>query len=255
MHKPRIIPVLLIKDNKLFKSTKFENLKYIGDPINAIRIFNKKQIDEIIVIDICATKNNKKPNLDLIKKISNECYMPFAYGGGIKDVDIAREIIFAGAEKIIINNSVIVDDRIITNLSNNFGSQAVVVSVDIILDKTNNYKIFNYLTKSMLSLELKQYLKQIENLGAGEIFLNFVDNDGMMGGYDLFKINDIYEYISVPLMVCGGVGKITDFKNLLHKVPKISAMCAGSFFVYQGKLKSVLINAPSKKEIEAIYDL
>ena len=246
MIKNRIIPVLLLQDNGLIKTQKFKDPKYVGDPINAIKIFNQKEVDEMVFLDVSASKSNTSPKYKLINDIASECFMPLAYGGGIKDLKSAEKIINIGIEKIIINNEVFKNPGLINELSKHLGNQSVVVSIDIKKTAFGNYKIFSYCTKKYHSINLNNYLSEVQNRGAGEIFINFVNNDGMMKGYDLDLLDIVLKIVKIPLVFCGGAGSIKDFKIASEKNNYVG-LAAGAMFVFRGPHRAVLINYPSRK--------
>ncbi len=243
--KNRVIPVLLLKDSGLIKTKKFDNPQYVGDPINAIRIFNQKEVDEMIFLDIGASKNNELPNFDLIEDIASECFMPLAYGGGVKNLDCAEKLIKVGIEKIVINSIVLENFGFINELSQNLGSQSVVVSVDIKKSFLGSYRIFSYQRKEYSSFKLDDFLIEIQDRGAGEIFINCVDNDGMMSGYDLDLLDRIMKKVKIPIVFCGGAGSLDDLKKV-SSIYDYIGLAAGSLFVFKGPHRAVLINYPTR---------
>jgi len=243
--KNRVIPVLLLKDSGLIKTKKFDNPKYVGDPINAIKIFNQKEVDEMIFLDIGASINNKLPNFDLIEDIASECFMPLAYGGGIKDLNCAERLINVGIEKIVINSIVLENISFINELSQNLGSQSVVVSLDIKKSFLGSYKVYSYLKKEYSSVKLDDFLVEVQNQGAGEIFINCVDNDGMMAGYDLALLDRVMKKVKIPVVFCGGAGSLDDLKNV-SDIYDYVGLAAGSLFVFKGPHRAVLINYPTR---------
>lgn len=251
MFRPRVIPVLLLRNKGLVKTVRFKNPTYIGDPINAVRIFNEMEADELIFLDITATKENRCVNIDLVKNIGDEAYMPFAVGGGISTLEEAKKIINVGAEKIVINSIACKNPNFILELANKLGSQSIVISIDIKKSTLGKYKIwFNSGTQSS-SYELKEYLKIIENAGAGEIMINSIDQDGMMKGYDLELVKMVTETVTIPVIACGGAGNLQHMKDAVIE-GKASAIAAGSMFVFHGQRRAVLINYPEKKELDTI---
>ena len=243
--KNRVIPVLLLKNGGLVKTRKFNNSKYVGDPINAIKIFNQKEVDEMIFLDICASKNDELPDFDLIKDIASECFMPLAYGGGIKDLDCAERLINVGIEKIVINSAAIENMEFIYELSQNLGSQSVVVSIDIKKTFLGSYKIYSHTRDNFISYRLDDFLIEIQNYGAGEIFINSVDLDGMMSGYDLVLLDKIMKKVKIPIVFCGGAGSLDDLK-IVSNIYKYTGLAAGSLFVFKGPHRAVLINYPTR---------
>ena len=245
MYRNRIIPCLLLNENKLVKTTKFKNPKYLGDPLNAVKIFNDKCVDELIFIDISATKN-KKINFKLLEKIANQSFMPLGYAGGINNFDDAAKIFKLGFEKICLNNSLFTNPNLITKISNTYGSQSVVVCIDVKKNIFGKYQIYNYLTNKTHN-NLLEWAKNAEKLGCGEIIINSVDNDGVMKGYDPKLIKLISENLNIPVVALGGAGKLQDLQEIIKH--GASAAAAGSLFVYYGPHKAVLINYPGENEL------
>lgn len=252
-NRPRIIPVLLIDNQDLVKTVNFKNPTYLGDPINAVKIFNIKGIDELSILDISATKNNKEPDWDLLKDIASQAFMPLSYGGGLKNIEQIKQLFKIGYEKVVINSSFVENPSLITEAANFAGSQSVVVSIDA--KKVNNdYKCFINDGKTMVDCSPVEMAIKAENYGAGEIFINSIDNDGKMEGYDLELVRNITSAVSIPVIACGGAGQVKDLKEVI-RTGGAHAAAGGSMFVYYGKLKAVLITAPSEKELidEGIY--
>jgi cyclase len=249
MLKTRVIPCLLLKNKGLVKTVKFKNPKYIGDPINCVRIFNDKEVDELIFLDITATLEKRKPQFDLLEKISTECFMPFGYGGGINNADVAKQVLKQGAEKIILNSSAL-DFKFVKKVSSIFGSQSVVVAIDVKknwLGKHHSYTHSGTRNTNMNPLDLA---KKVELNGAGEIFVNSIDRDGTMTGYDLELIKMISDNVDIPVVASGGAGQLIDFQHAVKK-GGASAIAAGSMFVFQGTHKAVLINYPTNDELKS----
>ncbi len=250
MTRVRVIPVLLMKDNGLVKTRKFKDPVYVGDPINAVRIFNEKQTDEICILDISATQNKRKPNFKKIEEIASECFMPLSYGGGISNLNDAIQLFSLGVEKIILNSVLKSDPSLITKIAERFGSQSVVVSVDCKKLFLGGYDVVSNSAKSKLSSDPIAFAKSMVDLGAGELIVHAVDRDGMQNGYDLELINKISKSVSIPTVACGGASSIKDFELAVSH--GASAVAAGSFFVFHGKHRAVLISYPSSKEIDLI---
>lgn len=249
---PRIIPCLLIHDKGLVKTVKFKNAKYVGDPLNAVRIFNEKEVDELIVLDIDASVSNYEPNYKIIQNIASECRMPLCYGGGIKTVEQAQKIFSLGVEKIAISSIAVENPLIISDIAKRVGNQSVIIVLDVkkkVLQ--NKYEIFTHNGLRNTGIDAIKFVKECENLGAGEIVINSIDNDGVMNGYDLKLINTIRENINIPLTVLGGAGSLEDIGKLISTFGIIGA-AAGSIFVFKGKYKAVLINYPNKIEKEEL---
>lgn len=247
----RFIPVLTLADRGLIKTVKFSSRKYIGDPINAVRIFNDKGVDELIFLDIFASKLKKKVEFAIIEEIANEAFMPFAFGGGINNVTDAKSLLRLGVEKIVINSICYSDELFIRKLSDNIGSQSVIVSIDVKRNIFNNYELKSISGEKRETLSLEKHLERAQELGAGEIMITSINKDGTMSGMDMDLIKRVSSLTSVPIIVCGGVGTIEDVQCVLEEV-KVSAVAAGSVFVYQGINKGVLINYPDEAEIEKL---
>lgn len=251
MLKKRIIPTLLLRGSGLYKTTKFKNPVYLGDAINVAKIFNEKYVDELLVFDITASSEKREPDYALIKSITSSCFMPVGFGGGINSVEIAKKIFAAGVEKICLNTSALKNPDLITKLANTFGNQSVVVSLNIQRNWLGKINIVDNQLKKIEVKDIIEFIKHFEYLGAGEIFINDVDNEGTMKGYDLDFITTIASELNVPLIACGGAGKKDDIKMLL-KNTKVSAAAAGSIFVYNGPRKAVLISYLEPSELKEI---
>lgn len=245
---PRIIPCLLIHNKGLVKTTKFKNPKYVGDPINAVKIFNEKEVDELIVLDIDASVNGNEPNYKMIENLAVECRMPLCYGGGIRTVDQAQTIFSLGVEKISISSLAIENSSIISKMADRVGKQSVVVVLDI-KKRTfgSKYEIYTHNGKRGTGLDPVAFVSELQRLGAGEIVVNSIDQDGVMNGYDIDLIKQIREKITIPITVMGGAGNLTDISKIINEFGVIG-VAAGSMFVFKGKFKAVLINYPVPKE-------
>lgn len=248
----RIIPVLLYKNQGLYKSVNFKNHNYIGDPINAIKIFNDKEVDELIFLDIDASTKKTGVNYNLIEQITGECFMPLSYGGGISTLVEIEKILKLGVEKVVINSYAINNLNFIKEASDKFGSSTIVVSVDYKKDLFGRLRVYSKSGNEKSSLAPIQYCLLLEEYGVGEIMLNSIDHDGIMNGYDLQTIEEAVKKIGVPLIACGGAGTLEDFKKL-YELTNVSAMAAGSMFVYHGPFKAVLINYPSAEDKKYIF--
>ena len=241
MYQPRIIPILLLKNQGLVKSKKFKNLNYIGDPINAVKIFNDLKADELVFLDILANKQNRRISIDFVKKVGVEANMPFGVGGGIKTIGDIKEIINAGAEKVILNTFAFKNPNFVKEASDEFGSSTISVSVDV--KKTFFYgnRVFIHSGNKKTKSNPVEYCKRLEDLGAGEIIINSIDCDGMMCGYDIDLINQISHNVTIPVVASGGAKGFKDFQFAIEK-GHASAVAAGSMFVYHGPRNAVLIN-------------
>lgn len=255
MFRPRIIPVLTLKGKGLVKTIKFDKrtARYIGDPINAVHIFNDFESDELIFLDITATSDARCISVDLVKKIGEEAYMPFAVGGGITTIEQVHQLISAGAEKVIINTSCIKAPDLLAEASGQFGKQSIVAAIDIKKNLFGKYKIYINDGCKQIDIDIKKHIKNLENTGAGELFINSIDRDGTMSGYDLEIIRCISEQVKIPVIACGGAGSITDLM-FVTKNAKASAAAAGSLFLYHGSRNAVLINYPDKKDLLTLLE-
>jgi len=253
MLRSRIIPCLLIHNKGLVKTVKFKDHKYVGDPINAVKIFNEKEVDELIVLDIDATKENRGPNLKMIKNIADECRMPLCYGGGINTVEQALQIINLGVEKVALSYSALQDIELCQKIGDIIGNQSVVVVIDVKKKKLfSGYDIYTHNGTKKSKWDLYDFVSKLEEIGIGEIVINSIDNDGVMKGYDISLIETIRGKCSMPITVLGGAGNIDDIKKIIKKF-KIIGAAAGSLFVFKGKYKAVLINYPNREERKPVY--
>lgn len=248
---PRVIPCLLIQNGRLVKTTKFADPKYVGDPLNAVRIFNEKEVDELIFLDICASKERSEIDYDLINSIASECFMPFAYGGGLHSLDQARRVLRNGAEKVILCSAAIENPRLLSSVADEFGSQSVVVSINVKRKLFGAYCVFDSRNGKALSLDPVRFAQRCVENGAGELFLNDVDRDGTRGGYDDGLIRAVSQQVDVPVVACGGASSIEDLKHAIDV--GASAAAAGSLFVLHGKHRAVLITYPERERLELLF--
>lgn len=252
MLRPRIIPSLLIHDKGLVKTVKFKEAKYVGDPINAVKIFNEKEVDELTIFDIDATVLGNEPDYALIEKLANQSRMPLCYGGGVKTIEQALKIFGLGIEKIALSSSVIKNQNLIRQISERVGSQSVVIVLDVKKKLLGGYEIYTHNGKNGTGINPIDFAEKVQDLGAGEIIINSIDQDGMMNGFDMNIIDKIRQVVSIPVTVLGGAGSLADIKKVIHKHGVIG-VAAGSLFVFKGKYKAVLINYPSKEEKSKLY--
>lgn len=253
MLRPRIIPCLLVKNKGLVKTVQFKDGKYVGDPINAVRIFNEKEADELMVIDIDATSKNNEPDYKMIENLASECRMPLCYGGGIKNLEQAQRIFSLGVEKIAISSAAISNPKIISEIASKVGSQSVVVVLDVKKKMFGGYDLYTNNGKKNLNINPVDFASKMEIEGAGEIVVNSIDNDGVMKGYDFDLIDKVRNSVTLPLTVLGGAGDLEDIGLLIQKYGIIGA-AAGSLFVFKGKYKAVLINYPNWEEKDKIIN-
>ncbi|MFA6013570.1 MAG: AglZ/HisF2 family acetamidino modification protein [Gallionellaceae bacterium] len=248
MLKHRLIPCLLLHNGGLVKTQKFSNPKYVGDPINAIRIFNEKEVDELVVLDISASKEKREPNYELIEQLAGECFMPLCYGGGIRTIEQARTLFGLGLEKIALQSAALEDLSLLTKIADQFGSQSVVASVDVKKNWLGKHKLFRSSSGKTSTQTWQDFIRQAVVAGAGEVMLNAVDRDGLMQGMDIDLIKEASSNVPVPLIAVGGVGCLADIKAAVGA--GASAVAAGAFFVYQGPHRAVLITYPNYQELE-----
>jgi cyclase len=254
MLRPRIIPSLLIHENGLVKTVNFKNPKYVGDPINAVKIFNEKAVDELAVFDIDATVLGKEPNYSLIERLASQSMMPLCYGGGVKTVEQAQRIFSLGIEKIASSSAVLQNPKLITQIADRVGSQSVIVVLDVKKKLLGGYEVFTHNGKKATGINPFKFVEEAQKLGAGEIVINAIDKDGMMKGYDLDLIAKVREKISLPMTVLGGAGSLEDIEKIID-VHGVIGVAAGSLFVFKGPYKAVLINYPSQLEKNKIFKI
>lgn len=247
LRRTRLIPVLLIRNHKLVKTTNFKNEVYVGDPINALRIFNEKEVDELIVVDIGASQK-KEPDFEYISRLVSECFMPLAYGGGIQTLSQAKELFSIGVEKVLLGTSAFINPTLIKEIVAEFGSQSIVVSVDYRNDWLGHSKVYIKNGSKNTKLTPLEFAKNIEKNGAGEVLLHSISREGTRKGYDIEAIQKISKEISIPLIALGGAGELNDFTLGIEN--GASAVAAGSLFVFRGPHKAVLINYPDSTELK-----
>lgn len=254
MLNPRIIPCLLIHNKGLVKTVNFKDAKYVGDPINAVKIFNEKEVDELIVLDIDATREGREPNYGLIENLATQCRMPLCYGGGIKTVEQAQRIFGLGVEKIAVSSIAVKNPNIISEMASRVGNQSVVVVLDVKKNVlSSNYELFTHNGSKGTGVDPVKFALQMEKAGAGELVINSIDRDGLMNGYDHTIIDSIMEVSDIPITVMGGAGSLEDIGVIVRKHGTIGA-AAGSLFVFKGKFKAVLISYPTPLEKEALLN-
>ena len=253
MLRSRIIPCLLVHKKGLVKTIGFKDPKYVGDPINAVKIFNEKEVDELIVLDIDASVEGRQPDFALIRNIAVECRMPFCYGGGVNSVEVAKKIIHLGAEKVALSSAAVSNPGLLKEIGKAVGIQSVVVVLDVKrINNSSDYEVFVHNGKKSTGIRLTDFITEIDRIGVGEIVINSIDRDGKMEGYDMSLIEMVRVLTDIPVTVLGGAGKVEDLKSLISKY-KIIGAAAGSLFVFKGKFRAVLINYPNSLQKEAIY--
>ena len=243
MYNNRIIPCLLRHNKGFVKTKKFCNPKYLGDPFNIVRLFNEKEVDELIILDIDKTVNQLEPDFDFIDQIASECFMPLCYGGGINNIQQIKKVFSLGVEKVALSSAVVNSPKLLSQASKIFGKQSIIVVMDIKKNIWGKYNIFTHNGKMKAKYDLTQFVKQVENYGAGEIIINSIDNDGIMMGYDIQLLQHISSLVSIPVVALGGAKNVKDMKQTIKRT-NISAAAAGSTFVFSGPHNAVLINYP-----------
>lgn len=252
MKKIRVIPILLLHNQGLVKSVKFRNYKYVGDPINAVRIFNEKEVDELSIIDIDATRGRKSPDIAKITSIVSEAFMPVSYGGGITSLNEVEGILKGGVEKVIVNKVAVSNPKLITEIAQRFGSQSIVVSIDFKKTLFGYNKVYAENGKNDTGLDPVLLAKRVEDAGAGEILLNSIDRDGTYSGFDLKTISKVAEAVDIPVVAVGGAASVEDFKAAVEH--GASAVGAGSMFVFKRPHQAVLISYLSEAEFRNLFN-
>jgi cyclase len=253
MLRPRITPCLLVRNAGLVKTVRFDTGKYVGDPVNAVRIFNEKEADELIVLDIDATAEGREPDFQMIGHLAMECRMPLCYGGGIKTAAQAKRIIGLGVEKVAIGSAAIETPALITSIAEEIGGQSVVVVLDV-KKKGSHYEVWTHNARRSTGKGPADAAREAEGLGAGEILVNSIDNDGVMKGYDLELAREVRQATTIPMTVLGGAGSLSDIARLIDACGVVGA-AAGSLFVFKGAYKAVLINYPNRAQKEEVVRL
>jgi len=244
MYRNRVIPCLLLLDRGLVKTVKFRDPVYVGDPVNAVKIFNEKEVDELVILDISASRLNHEPDFDLVAEIAGECFMPICYGGGIKSLDHARRLFTLGVEKVALNYGAINNLSLVTEIATVYGSQSVVVGIDCRKALLGGHHVVALSATKDLKTKPSEWARKVQDAGAGEIFLNSVDRDGTMRGFDLSLIETVASAVSIPVIACGGAGSLADLAEPIQ-LASASAVSAGSLFVFHGRHRAVLINYPT----------
>jgi cyclase len=248
---PRLIPVLLLKNRGLVKTLQFADPKYISDPINAVRIFNEKEVDELVLLDIAATPGGQRPDIDYIASVASEAFMPLAYGGGVRTVDDAAAILKAGVEKIVLNAAAVEVPELVTACSRRFGNQSVVAAMDVRRAEDGTPEVWVRSGRTRTGLDPVSHARAVTRLGAGELFVTSIDRDGTMRGYDLELIASVVAAVDVPVIACGGAGALAHCAAAL-KEGGASAAAAGSFFVFCGTRDAILITYPDREDVRRL---
>ncbi|WP_276668890.1 AglZ/HisF2 family acetamidino modification protein [Thalassolituus oleivorans] len=252
MLKKRVIPALLIKNGGLVKGERFKKHKYVGDPINAVRIFNEKEVDELAFVDISTNVSSRELDYELIEDMASEAFMPIAYGGGIQRIEQVERLFRIGVEKVIINSSFFSDPGLVKSCSEIAGSQSIVVAIDVRKSLLGRYEVYIHNGTKKTAVNPVEYAKKAQSYGAGEILLTAIDREGLGQGLDLDLIKQVTEAVEIPVIVQGGVGNLNHIEQAV-KVSGASAVAAGSFFTFHGKHKAVLLTYPSYQELENLF--
>jgi cyclase len=245
---PRVIPCLLLHDGGLVKTIKFKNAKYVGDPINAIKIFNDKRVDELILLDISASRERREPDYALIEEIASECFMPLCYGGGVRTLEQAKRLVKLGVEKIAVNNAAIGNPNLVRDLAAQLGSQSVVGCIDVKKSWLGRPRVYDSTRQSIIEKDPLEHASELVRRGAGELFLNSVDRDGTQEGYDTELVRSVTSRLTVPVIACGGAWSTQHLRTVVRDAGA-SAAAAGSMFVFQGPHRAVLISYPPYNEL------
>ena len=251
MFRARVIPCLLLKGDGLVKTVRFKDPKYVGDPINAVKIFNEKEVDELIFLDITATPEGRTPSFDRVRDIASECFMPMCYGGGVRSQEHARQLFNLGVEKVALNTAAAETPALITELANAFGNQSIIVGVDVKRDWLGRPRVFTHCGTKNTGRAPVEYAREMEERGAGEILLNSVDRDGTMQGFDDELIREVTQAVHVPVVACGGAGSVAHLGAAV--AAGASGVAAGSLFVFTGPHRAVLINYPTTAELSDAF--
>jgi len=248
----RVMPCLLVDNGRLVKTVNFKNPSYVGDPVNAIKIYNEKEVDELVLLDIVATSEGREPSFDLLSNVADECFMPLTYGGGIRELDDIKRIFSLGIEKVAINSYAAQDPGFISKAAGLFGNQSIVISIDVKKSLFGKYAVHTHSGQKSTGYNPVEYAVEMEEMGAGEILLNSIDRDGTWKGYDIALIRAVTDAVNIPVIACGGAGNLQDFANAVSQ-GGASAVAAGSMVVYSGKGLGVLINFPKRAELREVF--
>lgn len=251
MLQTRIIPALLLKEDSLVKTIKFHDAKYIGDPINTVRIFNELEVDELVFLDITASREKREPNLKILSEVANECFMPLGYGGGLNDFNVVKSIFGIGFEKVVLNTVTHTNPSFVTKIAEHFGNQAVMCSIDVKKNLWGNYQVWSNSGTVNTKKNPFEWASELEYLGAGEILLTSMDKEGTWSGFDVQLVEKVSESVNIPVIAHGGAGNLKHIGDVI-KHGKVSAVALGSMVVYQQKGMGVLVNFPDFNELQSV---
>ncbi|MFC7685719.1 AglZ/HisF2 family acetamidino modification protein [Ureibacillus sp. GCM10028918] len=248
MLRTRIIPCLLLKENSLVKTVEFDKLTYVGDPLNTCRIFNELEVDEMMILDITSSIGNKEPNYQVLESLVSECFMPLSYGGGVTSLKTAERLFRMGFEKVVLNSILFKNPKIVSDIANVFGNQSVIVSIDVRKSIFRGYEVYSHSGTKKQKVNIKEWTKYLEEIGAGEILLTNIDREGSWKGFDLSLVKSISDSVRIPVIAHGGAGNIKHIEDAV-KVGKASAVGLGSMVTFQSEGMGVLVNFPDKKKL------
>lgn len=252
MRLPRVIPILLLSGEGLVKTIRFKEPVYVGDPVNTVRIFNEKEVDEIVLLDIDATREQRPPRLDLVGEVASECFMPLCFGGGIRDMATAEALFRLGVEKVALNTVTVERPEVLREASAAYGRQSVVASIDVKKDLFGRYVVHTHGGRRSAGVDPVTHARRVEELGAGEIILTSIDREGTRSGYDLELTSRVTRAVGIPVIAAGGAGSTADLRSAVRE-GGAAAAAAGSFFVLQGRHRAVLITCPSRTVLEDLF--
>jgi cyclase len=253
MLTPRAIPCLLLRGNGFVKTVRFREPTYLGDPVNIVRLFNDKEVDELIVLDVTATPERRSPRLDFIAQLAGECFMPLCYGGGVSRIEDMQALYALGVEKVALTTSAVSEPRLVSAAAELFGSQSVVVGIDVKRNWRGRYQVMTHAGRRGTGLDPVAHAVHLQEQGAGEILLNSVDRDGTMEGYDLDLVRSVTRAVTIPVIACGGAGSVEHLAAAVFQ-GGAAAAAAGSLFVFQGRNRAVLVNYPEPAVLKRLFD-
>lgn len=250
MLRTRVIPCLLLRNQGLVKTVNFASPTYLGDPINIVRIFNEKEANELVLLDITATKEQRGPNFKLLADIASEAFVPLGYGGGVRTIDAVGQLFTLGFEKVVINTYAAENPSFIQAAASRFGNQSIVISIDARKRLLGGYEVYTHGGAERTRLDPVTFAREMERMGAGEIMITSIERDGTMQGYDLELVRQVASSVAIPVIACGGAGRLAHFGEAVHA--GASAVAAGSLFVFQGRYRAVLISFPTPEDLSGV---
>lgn len=252
MYRPRLIPCLLMDGGRLVKTRAFAKPAYVGDPVNTVKIFNEKEVDEIILLDIGASRAGQAPDFERVRDIATECFMPLCYGGGVRSVEDAQRLFENGVEKVAVNTAALANPGLIGEIAKRYGSQSVVAAMDVVSPWLRGHRVRNVAGRSTTAMRPVDWARRMVDEGAGELLVSAVERDGSMQGYDLELVQGVCRAVQVPVIACGGAASLDDCRRVIQE-GRASAAAAGALFVYQGPHRAVLINYPSPEQLQEMF--